>query len=161
MVNSSIQRVRVSVSSSPQGNDLAKSVQTQFTFPSSSNDDASRKDNAYSTMISNFVSENLAEPSKLDVEETFDRRPLLDLISELNRRHTLNQPPVVPALHRDRSLDRITTSPSPTDILPPKPLSPFRPVIVHKKYQVIETEWRPSQFDNLFARRNPSVGSNS
>ena len=128
------------MSSSPQGNEFGDSVPTQFSFPSptktTSNEESSSKDGSYSSMISNFVSANLAEPSKLDDEETFDHRPLLDLISELNRRHTLNQSPIIPPLDRDQSMERRIASPSPIDILPPKPLSPFRPVIVHRKYQV-------------------------
>jgi len=128
------------VSSSPHENDLGKSVHTQFSFPSPTkttpNEESSSKDNSYSSMISNFVSENLAEPSILDEEQTFDRRPLLDLISELNRRHTLNQSPTIPPLDRDQSIERRTASPSPIAFLPPKSFSPFRPVIVHRKYQV-------------------------
>ncbi|CAF3871802.1 unnamed protein product [Adineta steineri] len=127
--SSSIQRVRVSVSSSPQGSELEKNIQTQFSYPSIPNDES------YSSMISNFVSENLTTPTKFDEEETFDRRPLLDLISELNRRHTLNQSTIIPQLDRDLSIERKPLSPTPIDILPPKSLSPFRPVIVHKKYQ--------------------------
>lgn len=128
--NSSVQNVRVSVSSSPHGNEPEKIAQTQFPFPSptktSPTDDAS-----YSAMMSNFVSENLVKTSKLDEEETFNRQPLLDLISELNRRHTLNQSPIIHSPERDQSIER-----TPTNILPPKPLSPFRPVIVHRKHQV-------------------------
>jgi len=87
-------------------------------------------------MISNFVTENLVKTSKFDEDETFDRRPLLDLISELNRRHTLNQSPIIHPHERDPSNETRTVSPTSSDILPPKPLSPFRPVIVHKKHQV-------------------------
>jgi hypothetical protein len=114
------------VSSSPHG----KTVQTQFSFPSSTV--TTPNDESYSKMISNFVTENLVKTSKFDDDETFDRRPLLDLISELNRRHTLNQSPQ----EIDQSIERRTVSPTPSDILPPKALSPFRPVIVHKKQQV-------------------------
>jgi hypothetical protein len=83
-------------------------------------------------MISNFVTENLVEPSKLlGEDETFDRRPLLDLM------RTLNQSPVIHPVRRDQSIERRTMSPTPSDvILPPKSLSPFRPVIVRRKYQV-------------------------
>ncbi|CAF1236085.1 unnamed protein product [Rotaria sordida] len=125
--NSSVQSVRVSVSSSPHRKESDKSVKTKFSFPSP-------------TKIT-LNEENLVEPSKLDEEETFDRRPLLDLISELNRRHTLNQssstipPPPPPIDNNDQSIKTRTLSPSPTDIRPPKLLSPFRPVIVHRKYQ--------------------------
>ncbi len=118
------------MSSSPHG----KTVQTQFSFPSSTV--TTPNDESYSKMISNFVTENLVKTSKFDDDETFDRRPLLDLISELNRRHTLNQSPIIHSNARDQSTERRTISPTPSDILPPKPLSPFRPVIVHRKYQV-------------------------
>ena len=84
----------------------------------------------------NFASENPTRSSKLDEEETFDHRPLLDLISELNRRHTQNQSSTSLSADKGQSLEQRRLSLSPTDILPPKPLSPFRPVIVHRKYQV-------------------------
>jgi hypothetical protein len=136
--NSSVQNVRVSVSSSRHGDELGKSVQTEFCFPSPvTTTTKNSNDESYSSMISNFVSENLVKTSKLDDEETFDRRPLLDLISELNRRHTLNQSPTIHSHDTDQSSQNRTISPIPTDILPPKSLSPFRPVIVHRKHQVI------------------------
>jgi hypothetical protein len=131
-----VQNVRVSVSSSPRGQEPSKTVQTQFTYPSPTV--TTPNDESYSKMISNFVTENLVKTSKFDDEETFDRRPLLDLISELNRRHTLNQyPSRIESQERDQSIERRTVSPPiPSDILPPKALSPFRPMIVHKKQQV-------------------------
>lgn len=118
------------MSSSPNGNEPGQITQTQFSFPSPTTTNSNEE--SYSSMISNFVTENLVKTSKFDEDETFDRRPLLDLISELNRRHTLNQSPQ----EIDQSIERRTVSPTPSDILPPKSLSPFRPVIVHKKYQV-------------------------
>jgi hypothetical protein len=149
--NSSVQSIRVSVSSSPHGNDLTKTAETQFSFPSLSttipNEETSAKGDSYASMISNFVSENLVEPSKSDEEETFDRRPLLDLISELNRRRTLNQSPTI----KDQSIERRTVSPTPSDILPPKPLSPFRPVIVHRKYQVKQISFLLFYFKNSYS----------
>ncbi|CAF2791087.1 unnamed protein product [Rotaria sp. Silwood2] len=168
--NSSIQSVRVSVSSSPHRNETDKTVKTHFSFPSSSkmisnketsNKETSSKDDSYSSIISDFVSENLVEPSKLDEEETFDRRPLLDLISELNRRHTLNQSSTIPPIDNDQSIKTRTFSPSPTDIRPPKPLSPFRPVIVHRKYQepIGRFEFVDGSGDSTssFGRRNSRV----
>lgn len=121
--NSSIQNIRVSVTTSPNGRDSSKTAETEFQFPASLADSNSSTDESYSTMISNFVSENLAKTSKFDDDSTFDHRPLLDLISQLNRRHTLNESP----------LPIESTS---NEILPPKLLSPFRPMIVHKKQQV-------------------------
>jgi len=132
--NRSVQNVRVRVSSSPSRNEPEKIVQTQFSFPSPTKTTAN--DESYSSMISNFVSENLVETSKPDEEALFNHRPLLDLINDLNRRHTLNQSPIIHSNERDQSIERRTISPTPSDILPPKPLSPFRPVIVHRKYQV-------------------------
>lgn len=118
-----------------------KLLQTQFSFPSHSttscaNEKLKPKDDSYSSIIPNFVSKNLVEPSKLDEEETFDRRPLLDLISELNRRHTLNQSSIMSHHDNDQLIRTRTLSPTSTDIRPPVLLSPFRPVIVHRKYQV-------------------------
>ncbi len=123
------------MSSSPNGNEPGQIVQTQFSFPSPTTTTNSNEE-SYSSMISNFVTENLVKTSKFDEDETFDRRPLLDLISELNRRHTLNQSPIIHPHEIDQSNERRTVSPTPSDVLPPKSLSPFRPVIVHKKYQV-------------------------
>lgn len=138
--NSSVQSIRLSVSSPPHENELENTVKTQFSFPlnpkPTSTVEDSSKDDSYSSIISNFLSENLVESSKLDDEETFDHRPLLDLISELNRRHTLNQSSDISTFDTDQSTRTRTFSSSPTDIQPPKPLSPFRPVIVHRKYQV-------------------------
>ena len=99
----------------------------------------------YSSMMSNFLTENLAGTNPLDEEETFDRRPLLDLINELNRRHTLNQSATLLPLddddddnddndNEDLSNERRISPSTPT--LPPKSFSPFRPIILHKKYQV-------------------------
>ncbi|CAF1460082.1 unnamed protein product, partial [Rotaria sordida] len=169
--NSSIQSVRVSVSSSPHRKELEMSIKTKFSFPSSSkitsNEGTSLKDDSYSSTISNFVSENLVEPSILDDEETFDRRPLLDFISELNRRHALNQsstipsPPPPPFNNNDQSIKTRTLSPSPTDIRLPKPLSPFRPVILHRKYQepIGRFEFVDGSEDSIssFSRRNSRV----
>jgi hypothetical protein len=135
--NSSVQNIRVCVSSSPNGNEAGQTAQTEFSFPSpAAATTTTSNEESYSSMISNFVSENLVKTSKLDEDETFDRRPLLDLISELNRRHTLNQSPIIHPHERDQSTERRTVSPSSSDIQPPKSLSPFRPVIVHRKYQV-------------------------
>ena len=117
--NSSIQNIRVSVTTSPNDRESGKTAETHFSFPTP----VTNHDESYSTMISNFVSENLAKSSKLDDDTTFDHRPLLDLITQLNRRHTLNEPPPIDP----------TTS---NEILPSKLLSPFQPMIVHKKHQV-------------------------
>lgn len=122
--NSSIQNIRVSVTTSPNDRESGKTAETHFSFATP----VINHDESYSTMISNFVSENLAKSSKLDDDTTFDHRPLLDLITQLNRRHTLNEsssssPTPIP-----------TTS---NEILPAKLLSPFRPMIVHKKQQVL------------------------
>jgi hypothetical protein len=95
--NSSIQRVRVSVSSS--------SHQNEFIQKSKS------KSPNYSSVIENFVKENHNKQ-----EKSFDRRPLLDLINEMNQSESLN---------RNKKI-----------ILPPKQISPFKPIILHKKYQV-------------------------
>ncbi|CAF3358005.1 unnamed protein product [Rotaria sp. Silwood1] len=163
--NSSVQSVRISVSSSPHRHESDKPVKTQFSFPSSSkltsNEEISSKNDSSLSKGSNVVSENLIEPSKLDEEETFDRRPLLDLISELNRRHTINQSPTIPPLDNDQSIKTILFPTSPTDIRPPKPLSPFRPVIVHRKYQepIGRFEFVDSSGDSTspFSRRNSRV----
>ncbi|CAM2722468.1 unnamed protein product [Rotaria socialis] len=167
--NSSVQSVRVSVSSTDHENDLAKAVKTQLSFPSSSkmipNEGNTSNDDSYSSIISNFVSENLVESSKIDEDETFDRRPLLDLISELNRRHTLNQSSTIPPLDSDQSIKARTFSPTPTDIRPPKPLSPFRPVIVHRKYQepigrfefVDSGDDAAASSNSTFSRRNSRI----
>jgi len=147
--NSSVQNVRVSVSSLPNNAESQLSYPTPRALP-----DSNPNDESLSSMISNFVSENLNKSSKYDDEETFDRRPLLELISELNRRHTLNSTSQV----RDRT---VSPSPTPSDIiLPPKPLSPFRPMIVHKKNQV------NSSYNKLFRQiyvlfRKQSVVLNS
>jgi hypothetical protein len=104
--NSSIQRVRISVSSSPYHHEMIHKSELQSP--------------TYSSMISNFIQENLNEETKL-----FDRRPLLDLLNEHNQ---------LPELENNEK-NRKTFSPSPSRILPPKQFSLFRPVI-HKKYQV-------------------------
>lgn len=57
-------------------------------------------------------------------EETFDRRPLFSLI---NKQHDSNKTPTSNELDSGRNGN---------PMLPPKPLMPFRPIIVHKKYQV-------------------------
>lgn len=71
-------------------------------------------------------------------KQNFDRRPLLDLLNQLNQHKELNQSDNI-----DKS--RKTLSPSPSKILPPKQISPFRPVILHKKSQV-----RFNEFDFHF-----------
>ena len=116
------------MSSSPRGRESGQNCATEFPSPSPV------KDDSYSTMISNFVSENLSQSAKFNEEDgTFNHRPLLDLISELNRRHTSKQSSI-PVDQKENSIERI----SPTDIQPAKAFSPFRPVIVHRKYQVNE-----------------------
>ncbi len=95
--NSSIQRVRVSVSSSPHQNEFIQKSKS--------------KSPNYSSVIENFVKENHNKQ-----EKSFDRRPLLDLINEMNQSESLN---------RNKKI-----------ILPPKQISPFKPIILHKKYQV-------------------------
>ncbi|CAF1410486.1 unnamed protein product [Rotaria sordida] len=98
--------------------------------------------------------------------KTFDRRPLLDFISELNRRHALNQSSTIPSPpppfnNNDQSIKTRTLSPSPTDIRLPKPLSPFRPVILHRKYQepIGRFEFVDGSEDSIssFSRRNSRV----
>ena len=92
--------------------------------------------------MSNFLTENLAVTNPLDEDETFDRRPLLDLINELNRRHTLNQSATPLPLDDDgggvdkEDLSNERRIPPSIPTLPPKSFSPFRPIILHKKYQV-------------------------
>ena len=102
--NSSIQSVRVSVSSSPYQNEMIKTSDGPTATCSSST----------------IVEENQVDREK----ENFDRRPLLDLINQLNQNNNIEQ-------------NRKTLSPSPTKILPAKQISPFRPVILRKKYQVL------------------------
>ncbi len=112
--NSSIQRVRISVSSSPYHHEMIQKFELQSP--------------TYSSMISNFIQENLNEETHVDQQEEkklFDRRPLLDLLNECNQ---------LPELENNEK-NRKTFSPSPSRILPPKQFSLFRPVI-HKKYQV-------------------------
>ncbi|CAF3382695.1 unnamed protein product [Rotaria sp. Silwood1] len=119
--NSCIQSVRVSVSSPTNDNKYLDKPEPQSP--------------TYSSMISNFIRENLNEqPQFDDKEETFNHRPLLDLINELNQRNSLKQTQYVPELdhHHHQTL---SPSPSPSRILPPKQLPTFTPVIVHRKYQ--------------------------
>lgn len=122
------------MTTSPNDRQSSKTAETHFSFPN--------PDESYSTMISNFVSENLAKSSKLDDESTFDHRPLLDLITQLNRRHTLNEP--------STPIDSTISN----EILPPKSLNPFRPMIVHKKHQVSIISFE-NIFPNLLFFRNP------
>jgi len=107
--NSSIQRVRVSVSSStsPYQNEI--------------NQKSDSESQNYSSMIENFVEENIKKKDE-DIQK-FDRRPLLDLINGLNQTEDI-----------DRNKKDISLSSS--KILPPKQISPFKPIILHKKYQV-------------------------
>ncbi len=100
--NSSIQRVRVSVSSS--------SHQNEFIQKSKS------KSPNYSSVIENFLKENHNKQEEEEEKKSFDRRPLLDLINEINQSESFN---------RNKRI-----------ILPPKQISPFKPIILHKKYQV-------------------------
>jgi len=109
--NSSIQSVRVSVRSSSYQNEMMKKTEEPTATSSS------------------FVQED---------KQNFDRRPLLDLLNQLNQHKELNQSDNI-----DKS--RKTLSPSPSKILPPKQISPFRPVILHKKSQV-----RFNEFDFHF-----------
>ncbi len=109
--NSSIQSVRVSVRSSSYQNEMMKKTEEP------------------TGTCSSFVQED---------EQNFDRRPLLDLLNQLNQHKELNQSDNI-----DKS--RKTLSPSPSKILPPKQISPFRPVILHKKSQV-----RLNEFDFHF-----------
>ncbi|CAF1262464.1 unnamed protein product [Rotaria magnacalcarata] len=86
----------------------------------------------YSSMISNFIRGNLDEQINLNnKEDSFNRRPLLDLIHELNQHNTSTHVQYVPNLG-----DNIKSLlPSPLRIVPPKQLPTFTPVIVHRKYQ--------------------------
>ena len=64
-------------------------------------------------------------------EDLFDRRPLLNLISELHRRQIGDQSIPKPSIFSGQQ-NNLSNS-----MLPPKLLTPFRPIIVHKKYQVM------------------------
>ncbi|CAF4079262.1 unnamed protein product [Rotaria sordida] len=116
--NSFIQSVSVSVSSPSDENEFIEKPEPQSP--------------TYSSMITNFVRENLNDQQKFDdKEETFNQRPLLDLINEINQRNTFNQTQYVPDI--DQQFTHL--SPSSSTILPPKQLPSFSPVILHKKYQ--------------------------
>ncbi|CAF4025400.1 unnamed protein product [Rotaria sordida] len=89
-----------------------------------------------------------------------------ELEIELNRRHALNQSSTIPSPpppfnNNDQSIKTRTLSPSPTDIRLPKPLSPFRPVILHRKYQepIGRFEFVDGSEDSIssFSRRNSRV----
>lgn len=104
--NSSIQRVRVSVSSSLHENEISKDESPN-----------------YSSLIENFVEKNVKEKEEEKTKESFDHRPLLNLINELNQSEHIQPNKNIPSL-------------SSSKILPAKQISPFKPIILHKKYQV-------------------------
>ena len=77
------------------------------------------------------VNSSTEEIAPVSTRKELERRPLLDLLSDLQpRRHTITQPPVIP------TLDSLPPAPPPSpsqSILPAKSFNPFRPVIVHRK----------------------------
>ena len=117
--NNSSQNVRASISSSASTNQT--------------NPKLARQVSTHSSMVTNFLQENLDERIKSN-EKTGEKhyRPLLDYAIQLNQRNLATQLQYVSDLD-DR---RTTLLPSRLCILPPKPLPSFAPVIVTRKYQV-------------------------
>ncbi|CAF1049050.1 unnamed protein product [Didymodactylos carnosus] len=156
--NSSLQSFKVSISSSDSSTKLptATDVTDDSTSDIYTSMLGSLREDSYNDFTTAVDTSSHLDDFDLRRDEEFDKRPLLELISELHKHHIPQKMISVekgPQEQLKSSQESLLLSPteyqtaispaassssarplSPT-IVPPKQFSPFRPVIVHRKYQ--------------------------